>query len=111
MAERAGKGGGKGDPHPPPGRSRLISLLRAGCPSSAGGSLPPGARLSDHGADLLARLLDPNPLTRLCAANALAHPFFTDEAPSPGEDTICARGEAGGGLPSAPAVVGDDGWG
>eukprot|EP01067_Filipodium_phascolosomae_P009334 Filipodium_phascolosomae@DN829_c0_g1_i2.p1 len=42
-----------------------------------------GATLTDCGLDLLQRLLDPNPVTRITATAALNHPYLTQELPTP----------------------------
>ena len=102
VAEQTGAGTDGGSGLPPPGRERLVAVLRSGAAAAGGGSLPPGVPLSPALADLLTRLLDPTPTTRLAAGAALGHPYFTSEAPAPGEDAFVCGGRRVASYPPRP---------
>lgn len=47
-----------------------------------------GRSISEEGIDILVRMLDYNPATRLTAKEALRHPYFVSEMPRPCAESL-----------------------
>ncbi|KAJ9505022.1 hypothetical protein QJQ45_026151, partial [Haematococcus lacustris] len=70
----------------------VVRGMKEALPGWARGVIPAECQLPAEAWDLLARMLEYDPVARITAEEALAHPYFTHHAPAPTANVLCAPG-------------------